>query len=86
MIKLQRIHNARDLGSFPVVGKDGVVSRTVDGVFIRSGSTSDATELGVGALVGKLGVRTILDLRNRNEIYRINLLNTTIKIINAYTP
>lgn len=80
MIKLQRIHNARDLGSFQVVGKDGVVSRTVDGVFIRSGSTSDATELDVGALVGKLGVRTILDLRNRNEVYSLDRANRAEKI------
>lgn len=56
--------NARTLGGLPVITPDGTT--TVHGRVYRSATLSHLTDAGWAAL-GAAGVRTIIDLRNRDE-------------------
>ena len=63
-IPLQGAHNCRDLGGLPTV--DG---RTVrPGRVLRCDSTAGFTDADVALLTDALGLRTVLDLRTRQEI------------------
>lgn len=65
-VEFEGIDNVRDVGGLPL--RDG--GRTRSGVLLRSASLHFATAADVARLVGKFGLRLVLDLRTPREIDR----------------
>ncbi|MTE13227.1 tyrosine-protein phosphatase [Nocardia aurantiaca] len=65
-IDFAQIDNVRDLGGLPVI--DGGTTRF--GIVLRSSTLQQATCDDLSHLVGKLGLRTVIDLRLPDEVER----------------
>ena len=62
-IKLQGVHNIRDLGGIALQGGGAIIP----GKLIRSSKLTEATEMDIRRLMGTYGLRQIIDLRTPTE-------------------
>ncbi|WP_330254575.1 tyrosine-protein phosphatase [Nocardia sp. NBC_00565] len=65
-VEFAEIDNVRDLGGLPVLG--GGTTRF--GIAYRSSTPQHLTEDDLGILIGPVGLRTLIDLRNPDEVVR----------------
>ena len=65
-VEFAEIDNVRDLGGLPVIG--GGTTRF--GIAYRSSTPQHLTEDDLGILIGPVGLRTLIDLRNPDEVVR----------------
>ncbi|MEV0293627.1 tyrosine-protein phosphatase [Nocardia sp. NPDC050710] len=65
-VEFAEIDNVRDLGGLPVAG--GGTTRF--GVVYRASTPQHLTDADLGLLIGPVGLRTLIDLRNPDEIER----------------
>lgn len=65
-VEFAEIDNVRDLGGLPVI--DGGTTRF--GVAYRSSTPQQLTEDDLGILIGPVGLHTLIDLRNPDEVVR----------------
>lgn len=65
-VQLEGVENVRDLGGMPLAGGGS----TRFGQVLRSARLYDMTEADVELLVGKYGLRTVIDLRTPAEVER----------------
>ncbi|MFI9508286.1 tyrosine-protein phosphatase [Nocardia sp. NPDC052566] len=80
-VEFAEIDNARDLGGLPVIS--GGTTRF--GVVYRSSTPQQLSEADLGLLVGRLGLRTVVDLRNPDEAEREGhgrLVGTAVRLVN----
>jgi len=64
-VELEGAVNVRDVGGLPTV--DGRRTRT--GVLLRADNLQDLTDADVAELVGRRGLRTVIDLRSTGEVH-----------------
>ncbi|MGW0247343.1 tyrosine-protein phosphatase [Nocardia goodfellowii] len=80
-IEFAEIDNVRDLGGLPVTG--GGTTRF--GVVYRASTPQHLTEADLSTLLGPLGLRTLIDLRNPDEVAREGygrLAGTAVRVLN----